>query len=88
MEKERLKKELVDKIQKCEDLATLQRVEEVFTEFSEVNEGNEKYLKEVDTIPDSHYQKLEEDFKKYRSGELKGISWEEFRKEITSKYGF
>jgi hypothetical protein len=88
MEIDRLKLELLEKIINCDDAATLQRVEEVFIEFSEVNEEEEKYLKEVDPVPDIHYQKLEEEFEKYKNGELKGISWEKFRKEIKSNYGF
>ena len=88
MEKNELKLELLKKIINCNDIATLKRVEEIFFEFSMVNEGGEKYLKEVDPVPKSHYQKLEEEHKNFKSGEIKGISWKDFRKEIKSNHGF
>ena len=88
MEKQRLRKELIQKISECEDAAVLKRVEEILIGFSEVREGSENYTKEVDPVPANYYEKLEEDFQKYKKGEIKGISWEEFREEIRSKHGF
>ena len=88
MEKDKLKLELLEKIIACDDVTVLKRVEEIFKKVSEVNEGGEKYLKEVDPVPASHYRKLEPEFEKYKTGELKGVSWEDYRKEIKVKYGF
>ena len=88
MKIDKLKLELLEEIINCNDVATLKRVEEILIGFSEVNEESEKYLKEIDPVPKNHYQQLEEDYKKYKSGKLKGESWENFRKEIKSNYGF
>ena len=88
MEKDKLKLQLLEMIINCDDAAVLKRVEEIFLEFSKVNEGGENYLKEVDPVPASHYQKLEEEFENYKQGDLSGVSWEELRKGIKSKYGF
>ena len=88
MEKDKLKLEILEKIIACDDAAVLKRVEEIFLEFSKVNEGGEKYLTKVDPVPASHYQKLEVEFENYKSGDSKGMSWEELKKEIKSKYGF
>ncbi len=88
MKIDKLKLELLEEIINCNDVATLKRVEEILIGFSEVNEESEKYLKEIDPVPENHYQQLEEDYKKYKSGKSKGESWENFRKEIKSNYGF
>jgi hypothetical protein len=88
MEKDKLKLELLEKIINCDDAAVLKAVEEIFTGFSEVKEGGENYIKELDPVPASHYQKLEEEFRKYKSGEVKGISWEKFRQEVKNTHGF
>ena len=89
MEKDKLKLELLERIIACDDEVTLERVKEILLEeISRVEEGEENYLTEVDPVPSSHYQNLEEDFNKLRSGEIKGISLEDLGKEIKSKHGF
>lgn len=88
MDINQLKLDLFEKIMECDDPAILKRVEEVFSDVSEVREGGENYTKEVDPVPASHYQKLEEDFQKYKNGDLEEVPWEKFRAEIKSNYGF
>lgn len=88
MEKNKLRLELIEKIIACEDAATLRKVEEILSQVSEIQEEEEHYITQADPVPASHYRELEEEFRKYTSGEGKGTPWEDFRNEIKSKYGF
>ncbi|WP_029036291.1 hypothetical protein [Salinimicrobium xinjiangense] len=87
MENEGLKKKLIQKIRDCDDAAVLKALDEIFAEFSEVRERGENYIKELN-VPASHYHKIEEEFRKYKSGEIEGISWKTFRQEIKNTHGF
>ena len=40
------------------------------------------------TVPEEHYKIVEERRKKHLSGESKGKSWEEVKKDLRGKYGF
>ena len=88
MEKDKLKLELVQRILECDDLEILKKVETVLHNYPEVNEAGESYSKDIAEIPASHYQKLDEEFDKYKNGEQQGASWKDVRKEIKEKHGF
>lgn len=40
------------------------------------------------SVPENHYQKVEETRENYISGKESGVSWEDFEKQLNSKYGF
>jgi hypothetical protein len=88
MEKDSLKIKLLKAIINCDDPATLEQVKEILLNDSQAAEPGENYIKEADPIPESFYLQLEEESKKYKNGEIEGISWEDLRKEIKNKYGF
>lgn len=39
-------------------------------------------------VPETHYQKLDEDREKYLRGEITSSTWEEVKKRLEKKYGF
>lgn len=88
MEKDGLKLNLLEAIIKCDDAAILKKVEKILLEKSKAEEPEDKYIKESDPVPESHYRQLDEEFEKFKRGEVKGVSWDDLRKEIKSKYGF
>lgn len=82
MEKERLKMELVDKIQKCQDLATLQRVEEVLMGSFQASEPGKDYISEQKTklleefnISPEQEEELIRRYRDYLEGKTEGDSW-------------
>jgi len=50
--------------------------------FDAINKRERNY-----TIPETHYQKVEEGQTAYRSGTDEGLSWEEMEKSLRGKYG-
>lgn len=42
----------------------------------------------ISSVPENHYQKVEESRTEYHSGISPGISWEELEKRLNTKYGF
>lgn len=88
MEKDNLKIELLQAIINCEDPTILEQVKEILLKDHQAGEPGENYVKEADPVPQSFYRQLEEESEKYKRGEIKGISWEDLRKEIKTKYGF
>lgn len=88
MEKNSLKIKLLEAIINCDDADTLKRMQEILLKDSKVGESGENYLKEADPVPQSFYRQLEEEYEKYKRGEITGTSWEDFRDEIEKNYGF
>ncbi|MGB7786090.1 MAG: hypothetical protein WBL27_08330 [Salinimicrobium sp.] len=72
----------------CDDSAILEQVKEILLKDHQAGEPGENYFKEADPVPESFYRQLEEESEKYKRGEIKGILWEDLRKEIKTKYGF
>lgn len=69
MDLNQLKTELIQKIISCEDENVLREIEQILDENpSEVKEKGERYITQKDNlVPDSHYQKLEEDLDYYKA---------------------
>ena len=88
MEMNSLKIKILEAIINCNDASILKKVEEILMEDSEVGEPGENYIKEADPVPESHYRQLEEEFEQYKRGEIKEVSWKDFRKEIKKNHGF
>lgn len=63
-----------------EDESKLELLESVFDAIIKEDENS--------LIPESHYLKVEEARENYLSDKSRGISWEDFEKELTAKYGF
>lgn len=91
MEMDRLKIELLQKIIDCNDADVLLRLKEFLAEINpQVKEEAGEYVPATSNptkIPDSYYRKLEEDYEKFKKGELKASSWEEVRAKVIKKHG-
>ena len=94
MEKERLKKEIIQKIMECEDPEVLQRVEEVLSHFSyKASEAGEEYIQKASiseelSISPEQEEELMRRYRDYLGGKSKGFTWEEVRQELKDLYGF
>jgi hypothetical protein len=80
METLKLRKKLINQfdqiIQDDEKLVALEGVLDAL----EVTNANSK-------IPDAHYDTINESREHYLKGTIKGISWEEVKQNLKSKYG-
>lgn len=84
-----MKIELIHKINSCEDENLLRKIEKVFEEnVSEVNEDEVGYSAQINknAVPEWHYEILEEEFEKYKRGELTASTWNEVDKKLQEKY--
>lgn len=94
MEKDKLKLKLLEKIIECNDAAVLKRVEEIFIEAAEVNEGRENYERsdrmtflEDLTISPEQEEELMKRYEDYLQNKGKSYTWEEVKKSLKDSHG-
>lgn len=83
---EELKKAIVEESEQCSNKDLLLDVLLKFysqTENSFVQEEGAFYKNgKVSSVPESHYKLLQEDWEKYKSGEIKATPWKCFENEL------
>lgn len=93
MENDKLKISLLEKIIKCDDAATLKRVEEIFIEVSRVSERGEDYersekiLSEDFTISPEQEEELMKRYEDYLQNKGKSFTWEEVKQNLRDSHG-
>ena len=85
---EKLKKTIIQQIENCNDEEFLAEVLLMFdNKEGGLHEPEIIYHTNADyQIPQEHYQLLEEDMKKVKSGEMKTHTWEEVKARLVAKY--
>ncbi len=90
MDKQKLKKQLLQKIIFCDDEEVLRKLNKILQDSSVAEDPTEAYKIENNPdfqVPDLFYSTLKKDYEDFLNGKLTAKSWQEVRSTLEEKNG-